>query len=96
MIKTHSCLTVACNVCGDPFPGDVEDYEELHFDTIAEARTHQDPWGDEYKWIIQDDGYALCAEDDESHRPVRETLEPTAPQPQAPGQVELTETGGAR
>lgn len=94
MIKTHSCLTVACNLCNETFTDDEDGIP--HFDTIQEARDYQDAWGDEYQWTISDDGYAICSADDEEHVQARAALSAAELQPQVPGQLELAETGGAR
>jgi len=50
--KTQTCVTIACDVCGEQMQGDFV----YHFDSIADAQGAAS--GEE--WFIAVDGRALC------------------------------------
>lgn len=74
-ITQHSCITLACNMCDAKLNEEFEGYIP-HFTTVQQARDFQDAWDEGAKWVIQDDGYALCPEDDEQHAAARAALKP--------------------
>lgn len=87
-VTQHACITLACDVCGVKLDDEIEGYIP-HFTTLQQARDYQSEWDDGAKWIILDDGYALCPDDDESHGSVRESLKPVVPVEQIRGQQEI-------
>lgn len=90
--KTISCIVLDCDVCGDRFEDDDGVY---HLKTIGDFVEINADWDPDCRWLIQPDGYAVCAFDDESHASVREPLKPKLPLPEIPGQLSLIEDGGA-
>lgn len=64
MIKTHTCYTAACDVCGDePENGDGI---RLHFDSDADALAQSDA-ADWWTGTGENDFTAVCPERDEAH-----------------------------
>lgn len=90
--KTLTCIAITCDLCGDPFTDESEGVIP-HFDTVQEARDFQDAWDEDYRWSIQDDGYAVCTGDDEAHERARAELAPKPPVVQVPGQTALALAG---
>ncbi len=63
-IKHHTCVTLACDVCGEPFNADADSYSVRHFDDQDEAA--QD--ARDYDWYADViDGVILCGSDDGKH-----------------------------
>jgi len=79
-VKTHTCLTVACDVCGEKYQPD--DYS-VHFADLAEARALTRAEG----WTITADLKAICGTEDEDHQAALDALMPPEPVMQAPGQL---------
>lgn len=53
MIKTHSCVTLTCDVCGEEF---TYDGILMHYPDLAEAASNAE--GDD--WFVTASGYAVC------------------------------------
>ncbi|WP_030169058.1 hypothetical protein [Streptomyces sp. NRRL S-813] len=79
-VKTHTCLTVACDVCGEKYTPD--DYTP-HFRDLAEARDCTRGEG----WTVTADGKIYCAAEDIAHQAFLDALMPPEPVMQVPGQL---------
>lgn len=79
-VRTHTCLTVTCDVCGEKYQPD--DYT-VHFANLAEARDLTRPEG----WTITADRKAICGTQDGAHQAELDALMPPEPVIQAPGQL---------
>ena len=79
MIREHTCITVACDVCNYEFD---EDEYTAHFADLDDARKALTGTG----WTITADRKVFCAADDTEHQAAIEALMPPAPVMQAPGQ----------
>ena len=88
--KTVTSNGITCNVCGNDFE-DEDNGIVLLFDKIGEAVGISG----HHEWIVHQDGFALCPDDDESHASVRESLTPAEPTPEIPGQLDLTAPAAA-
>lgn len=61
-IKTHSCISVACDVCKNEFEGYwgvVRHYDDRD-EAIQDAR--------DYEWHVALDGSVVCSTEDTAHR----------------------------
>ncbi|MFF7308118.1 hypothetical protein [Streptomyces sp. NPDC008137] len=79
-IKTHTCITVACDVCKYKFD---EDEYTAHFADLDEARKALSGTG----WTITADRKIFCASDDIDHQAALDALMPPEPVTQIPGQL---------
>lgn len=68
--RQHACIEISCEICDEPFTA-LEGF--THFDGIDGARAYQSNFDKDAHWLIADDGYALCPENDEAHNAARET-----------------------
>ncbi|MEU8469555.1 hypothetical protein AB0F30_16805 [Streptomyces sp. NPDC029006] len=82
MIREHTCITVACDVC--KYVYDEEEYT-AHFSDLADARKALTGTG----WTITADRKIFCASDDMNPQTALEALMPPEPVMQAPGQLDL-------
>lgn len=81
-VKTHTCLTIACDVCGATYEPD--DYT-VHFTDLAEARTLTRAEG----WTITADRKAICGTEDDDHQAALDALMPPEPITQVVGQLDF-------
>lgn len=81
MIRKHSCITVACDVCNYTY--DEDESHTVHYADLGEARQALTGTG----WTITADGKVFCAADDEEHQAALDALMPPEPVIQAPGQL---------
>ena len=81
-IATHTCITVACDVCNYAYD---EDEYTAHFNDLAEARKTLAGTG----WTITADRKVFCASGDMDHQAALDALMPPEPVMQAPGQLDL-------
>lgn len=81
-IRTHTCITVACDICKYAFD---EDEYTVHFDNVAEARKILHSNG----WLITTDERAFCASGDAEHQAAHDALMPPAPMLVPEGQLDL-------
>jgi hypothetical protein len=81
-ITTHSCITLACDICMFVFD---EDEYIAHFADLAEARKQLAGTG----WTVTADGKVFCTSDDADHQAALDALMPPEPVMQAPGQLDL-------
>jgi len=81
-IKTHTCLTLTCDVCGESYEPD--DYS-VHFADLAEARDCTRAEG----WTVTFDRKVVCGTDDAKHQVFMDALLPPEPVIQIPGQFGL-------
>jgi hypothetical protein len=81
-VKTHTCLTIACDVCREEYRPD--DYA-VHFADLAEARSLTRVEG----WTITADLKAICGTEDEDHQAALDALMPPEPVTQIAGQLGL-------
>jgi len=81
-IRSHNCLTVTCDVCGQPYKPD--DYD-VHFADVAEARDSTRADG----WTITADRKVICGTEDGDHQAALDALMPPEPVMQVPGQLGL-------
>jgi hypothetical protein len=79
-IKTHTCITVACDVCKYKFD---EDEYTAHFADLDEARKALVGTG----WTITADRKVFCASSDMEHQAALDALMPPEPVTQIPGQI---------
>lgn len=79
-VKTHTCLAIACDICGNGYEPD--DYA-VHFRDLAEARDCTRREG----WTITSDGKVICATGDEPHEAAIDALMPPEPVMQVSGQL---------
>jgi hypothetical protein len=79
-VKTHTCLTIACDVCGLKYEPD--DYA-VHFRDIPEARDCTRAEG----WTVTADRKVICATEDDDHQAALDQLMPPEPVMQVPGQL---------
>lgn len=84
-IKTHTCLTLVCNVCGHTFSPD--DYD-VHFPDLAAARSSAADLG----WVVTADTIVICHTQDGEHQKCLDALMPPEPVMQVPGQLGLDGT----
>ncbi|MFV8127499.1 hypothetical protein [Streptomyces syringium] len=85
-IKTHTCVTITCDVCGEPCAPD--DYA-VHFASAAEARRLARFYG----WLVTGDGHVICNEADIAHQTAMDGLLPPEPVTQVPGQIAIDGEG---
>ena len=80
-IKPHACLSVHCDVCGEP----LQDFEDstMHFATADEARI----MARHYRWNALSGGEFLCPERDQDHQAFLDALLPPEPVTQILGQL---------
>ena len=79
-IKTHTCLTLTCDICGEKYePDDCT----VHFRDITEARdcTRTE------SWTVTADHKVICATEDDDHQTALDALMPPEPVMQIPGQL---------
>lgn len=81
-IATHTCITVACDVCKYKFD---EDEYTVHFADLAEARKALAGTG----WTVTADSKVFCGSDDADHQAALDALMPPEPVMQVPGQLDL-------
>lgn len=81
-IRTHTCLTIACDVCSITYEPD--DYA-VHFCDLAEARDCTRGEG----WTVTADHKAICGNEDDDHQAALDALMPPEPVMQVPGQLGL-------
>jgi hypothetical protein len=86
-IRTHTCITVACDVCKQPLEA-FEDEGTIHFADLAEARS----LARHYRWNALSGGEFVCPERDPEHQAFLDQLLPPEPVTQAPGQLALDGT----
>lgn len=84
-IKTHTCLTLTCDVCGEQYEPD--DYA-VHFRDIPEARDCTRREG----WTVTADRKVICATQDDEHQAYVDSLLPPEPVTQITGQLGLDGT----
>lgn len=60
-IKTHNCVSIACDVCKDEFEGGYEGIR--HFDDEDEARNE----ARDYEWHVGLDGSVVCPTETAAH-----------------------------
>ena len=87
MIREHTCITVACDVCGQPLT-DFEDEGTVHFASPAEARQ----LARNYRWNVLSGGEFVCPERDPEHQGFLDRLMPPEPVMPLPGQVGFDDT----
>lgn len=85
--KIVSCVTIACDVCGEPLRDD-EDGIVPHFETTRDAAK----WAAE--WLIGADGYAICDMPGPEHEAALAALMPMEPTPVIDGQCVLVGDDG--
>ncbi|MFF8659517.1 hypothetical protein [Streptomyces huasconensis] len=83
-ITDHTCITVACDVCGYKFD---EDEYTAHFTDLQEARSALRGTG----WTITADRKVFCATEDDEHQAYIDALMPPEPVTQVPGQIAIDE-----
>ncbi|WP_225811287.1 hypothetical protein [Streptomyces spinosus] len=88
-IATHTCVTVACDVCGYAYD---EDEYTAHFSDLTEARKALAGTG----WTITADRKVYCATQDTEHQTALDALMPPEPTVQIPGQLDLDGTEATR
>lgn len=79
-VRTHACLTVICDVCGEKYQ---PDGYTVHFANLTEARDLTRAEG----WTITADRKAVCGTEDGDHQAALDALMPPEPVMQAPGQL---------
>ena len=84
MLMAVSCITVACNACGEQLK-DEEDGSVLHFSKVLGAVKYTES-GD---WVVSVDGYAVCGTTDAEHQAALDAMLPPEPAPVIDGQEEL-------
>ncbi|OXS35415.1 hypothetical protein [Streptomyces sp. XY006] len=84
-IAAHTCITVACDVCGYAYD---EDEYTAHFADLDEARKALTGTG----WTITADRKVFCASGDTDHQAALDALMPPEPTVQVPGQLAIDET----
>lgn len=84
-IKTHTCLTLACDVCRIDYEPD--DYT-VHFRDVAEARDCTLREG----WTVTANGKVICGTEDDDHQAAMDALMPPEPVTQIPGQLGFDES----
>ncbi|GAA1431821.1 hypothetical protein GCM10009601_51620 [Streptomyces thermospinosisporus] len=82
MIREHTCITVACDVCQYKFD---EDEYTAHFADLNEARKALTGTG----WTITADRKVFCASGDTEHQAALDALMPPEPVMQTPGQLSI-------
>jgi hypothetical protein len=82
VIREHTCITVACDVCGYKYD---EDEYTAHFADLGEARRALTGTG----WTITADRKVFCASDDTEHQAALDALMPPEPVIQVAGQLDL-------
>lgn len=82
MIRDHTCITIACDVCQYVYD---EDEYTAHFTDLDDARKALTGTG----WTITADRKVFCASDDTDHQAALDALMPPEPVMQAPGQLSL-------
>jgi len=87
-LHTHICLTVTCDVCGEPLVDD-GDGVALHFPSRQVARTVAAAM----QWAALSDNRFVCNTGDGEHQTAIDELMPPEPTVQATGQLNLD--GGA-
>lgn len=83
--KTHTCLTVACDVCEQPLTAFEDEGTIIHFADLSEARR----LARHYRWNVLSGGEFVCPERDPEHQAFLDALMPPEPVMQAPGQLDL-------
>lgn len=83
-ITTHTCITVACDVCEQPLEA-FEDEGIIHFANLTEARS----LARHYRWTALSSGEFLCPERDPEHQAFLDALMPPEPTTQVVGQLGL-------
>ncbi|MER5843250.1 hypothetical protein ABT099_23720 [Streptomyces prasinus] len=81
-IKTHACITVACDICKYAYD---EDEYTAHFTNLAEARKALAGTG----WTITADAKVFCTTEDAEHQAALDALMPPEPVTQVHGQLGL-------
>jgi len=84
MIRKHTCITIACDVCEQPLEA-FEDEGIIHFANLAEAQSQ----ARHYRWNVLSGGEFICPEQDPEHQAFLDALMPPEPVTQAPGQLDL-------
>ena len=82
MIREHTCITVACDVCNYVY--DQDEYI-VHFADLTEARKALAGTG----WTVTADRKVFCAADDIQHQAALDALMPPEPAMQVTGQLDL-------
>lgn len=79
--KTHTCITVHCDVCEQP----LEDFEDItvHCADVGQARSI----ARHYRWSALSGGQFVCTERDDEHQQFLDALLPPEPVTQVPGQI---------
>lgn len=85
-VITHTCISIACNVCNVPLT-DEDDGGIPHFATTTAAA--RSGYARSYGWIIGADGFALCDDNDQAHLDAVAELLPAFAPPAPDGQPEL-------
>jgi hypothetical protein len=75
VIRTHSCVTVACDVCDEPLR-DPDSEAEVHFATEDEARTV----ARSFRWPVTT-AALICPATDPEHQAAIDALMPAEPMP---------------
>lgn len=75
MIRSHTCCSVACDVCGEPLR-DPDSEGPIHFTTEAEARIVARA----FQWPVTSDAL-ICPVDDRAHQAGIDALMPAEPMP---------------
>ncbi|WP_069769755.1 hypothetical protein [Streptomyces sp. LUP30] len=81
-IADHTCITVACDICGYAYD---EDEYTAHFPSLDDARKAIHSQG----WTITADRKVICASGDTEHQAALDALMPPEPVMQVPGQLAI-------
>lgn len=82
-IKTHTCLTATCDVCGEQF----NDEYLVHCADLHEMRQFARDEG----WLVTSDRQVICGTDDAAHQQAHDALLPPEPMPVPDGQLAIDE-----
>jgi len=80
-IESHTCLTVACDVCKLPLQGD--DDSTLHLPDVEEARSVARA----LQWSVLSGDEFVCTAGDDAHQEFLDRLMPPEPAMPVPGQL---------
>ncbi|MHA4819463.1 hypothetical protein ACXZ65_34500 [Streptomyces aculeolatus] len=83
-IKTHTCATAVCDVCGNPLT-DYETEGTLHFPTAQDARAA----ARDHRWPVTIGARLVCDADDAEHAAELDALMPPEPQAVPDGQLDF-------
>lgn len=82
MIREHTCITIACDICNYAYD---EDEYTTHFHNLDEARKALAGTG----WTITADRKVFCTSDDKDHQTALDALMPPEPVMQVTGQLDF-------